>query len=553
VRALSILTSGLLLSACSNEAETTRWEETGEAVWFEVVGAGIDFVHVHASQRRMWLPEIMGSGVALFDYDQDGDLDLYAVQSGDLEGMFDPAPTNRLFANDGNGNFRDVTASAGVGDAGYGMGCAVGDYDGDGDQDLYVTNLGPDRLYRNNGDGTFTDVSAQAGIANSSWSVSAAFFDAEGDGDLDLFVANYLNWTRVLETPCHSPWGEVTYCSPLAIDAPVVDVVYENVGDGTFRNSTRAWGIDRAFGNGLGVLIGDFNADGRADIYVANDGVANQLWIGGLAADGSPLFEDAALRSGCALNYGGMAEASMGTCVLDLGSDGDPDLFMTHVENETNTLYENKDGLFFDASARTRLGRASLPLTGFGCAMVDFDQDGWLDLLVVNGRVTAASAEGDRYAEHDLLYRGTHDDQFELISRRGGLPVGIAPSVSRGAAFGDIDGDGDVDAVILDNAGPLRVLRNTVAHGSWLSVLPLDQNRIAVGSTVIVTLGERELYRWIQPAWSYASSNDPAAHFGLGEASEVSVRVRWPDGEIEDFGKQSVGRRVSLRRGAGDS
>jgi len=340
--------------------------------WFEDVAdeAGVDFLHVRALTQRYWLPEIMSGGAAWLDYDNDGDPDLYLVQGGSLDPDDGPPPRNRLYRNT-DGIFEDVTDSSGTGHTGYGMGVAAGDYDRDGDLDFYVTNVGANVLYRNEGDGTFNDVSTSEGVDHPGWGASAAWLDFDLDGDLDLFVTNYVNWSPAQELECSDGGYERDYCHPRHFKAPAADVLYRNDG-GRFTNVSETAGIWKARGYGLGVVSGDFNADGWPDLYVANDGMPNQLWING----GDGTFADRALITGTAVNLSGTAEAGMGVAVADLEDDGDLDLFVTHLRGETNTLYLNEGGIFEDVTAMTGLAAPSVALTGFGTGFVDFDNDG---------------------------------------------------------------------------------------------------------------------------------------------------------------------------------
>ena len=516
--------------------------------WFEEVAAesGLDFTHSRGPQRYLF-PEIMSGGAGFLDYDGDGDLDVYLVQGGDLTPSAAPVAGNRLFRNRGDGSFEDVTAAAGVGDAGFGMGCAAGDYDADGDTDLYVTNVGPNVLYRNNGDGTFRDVTEVAGVGHPGWGSSCAFVDYDADGDLDLFVVNYVTWSIGTERRCGGRGGGRDYCKPNNYNAPAPDSLYRNNGDGTFSDVSEHAGLRTAFGNGLGVACADYNLDGRPDIYVANDGMPNQLWIN----QGDGRFSDEALLAGCAVNRQGMAEAGMGVAAVDVDNDGDPDLFMTHLRDEMNTFCRNDGGVFEDTSATTRLGAPSIPDTGFGMGFADFDHDGRLDLYVANGRVgrwESSPNPADPYGEPNRLFRGLEAGRFEEV------PSPLLDDIdnSRAVAFGDCDNDGDIDILMVNNAGPARLLRNTVeTDGHWVAFRVVNgAGSDALGATVRLEAGSRVQWRAVQAAYSYCASNDPRVHFGLGAATEVSsVTVRWPDGTQKTFGPFAAGVIHELRQG----
>lgn len=540
-------------AACGGGAPSQAPPTSQAPPWFENVAAeaGVDFRHHNADVTRWHFPEIMGAGVALFDADDDGDLDLYLVQSGDLVAGPAQAPANRLYRNRGDGTFEDVTETSGAGDRGYGMGCAVGDADGDGDLDLYVTNFGPNVLLENQGDGTFRDVTARSGTGDARWSTSASFFDADGDGDLDLFVANYVDWALEREQPCFSWKDERDYCHPNSYKAPARDTLYRNDGGGHFHDATVEMGLARAVGNGLGVACADFDGDGRTDVYVANDMTANHLWMN--SPEG---FHDRALLAGCALSGSGFVEAGMGVAALDLESDGDVDLFMSHLRAQSNTFYLNSgQGLFDDATARVGLAGPSVPYTGFGLGFADFDQDADLDLYIANGRVVRAGEPFDPkrpYVEPDLLFEQTEAGRFEIVKPQGGTAEELLAR-GRGAAFGDLDGDGDVDVVVANNAGPAYVLRNVAPkRGGWIQLdLRLPSGAPAVGATVAIWTGERVQRRLVQPGSSYCSSSDPRAHFGLGEATRVErVLVRWPDGTTTERGPLEAGHtyRIDQKR-----
>lgn len=511
---------------------------------------GLRFRHFTGASGEYYLPEITGSGVALFDYDNDGDLDVYLLQGaalGSPDKPFSfPLPNghprgNRLFRNEltpsAKLEFTDVTDTAGVGDEGYGMGVAVGDYDADGTPDLYVTNFGPNVLYRGNSDGTFSDVTTWSGTAEDNWSTSAAFFDYDADGDLDLFHTNYVDFSIEKNRVCHEPAGARDYCDP-AVYAPLPDRLLRNDGEGRFSDVTANAGIDQAFGSGLGVIHADFNGDQRIDIYVANDGNPNQLWEN----QGDGRFKETALFSGAALNADGRREASMGVTTADFDQDGDLDLFMTHLARETNTLYLNDGkGRFEDATRRFGLAMESFAFTGFGTGWFDYDQDGFLDLFIANGAVTMIESQrGNPYPFHqsNQLFRNEAGRRFREVSSEAGPALSHA-EVSRGTAFGDIDNDGDVDIVVNNNNGPARLLLNeTRGEKRWmqLRLQSKGMNREAIGAEVQVNrAGKPPLIKTVRRDGSYLSSSDARVHIGLGDSVASQIVVRWPSGPVERF------------------
>ena len=520
--------------------------------WLEEVAAasGVTFRYRSGHTERYYLPEVIGGGVALLDYDGDGDLDLYFVQGGDWNKSAAEVG-NVLYQNRGDGTFDDVTGSAAVGDVGYGMGCAVADYDGDGDLDLYVTNVGPNVLYRNEGNGSFSDVTAAAGVGDEGFGTSVTFLDYDSDGHLDLFVTNYLVWSKETERECYM-FGQLDYCSPKTYKAPAPDTLYHNRGDGTFEDVSAASGIRAKPGTGLGVVAGDLNGDGNQDLYVANDAMANRLWLG----DGSGHFVDDALLTGCALNGNGIAEAGMGVMAVDIENDGDLDIFVTHQRTETNTLYVNRKPWFEDVTAVKGLGAPSVPFTGFGLGFADFDQDGVLDLYVANGRVERAQPVRDPkapYAEPNQLFRGSVGGRYVEIQPHGGTAQAML-ATSRGAAFGDLDNDGDVDIVVSNRDGPAHVLHNRVDNqGHWLQFSVRRSNgRPSAGARVSVVAGGKTQWRLVQPGYSYLASNDPRVHFGLGVATRVDqATVHWPGGKSESFGPFEVDQHIELVEGSG--
>jgi hypothetical protein len=434
------------------------------------------------------------------------------------------------------------------------MGAATGDYDNDGDLDLLVTSFGPETLYRNNGNGTFTDVTRDAGISDPLWSTSAAFIDHDRDGDLDLFVANYLDFTVADNKVCHDSVGSRDYCSPRAY-RPVPDRFYRNEGNGKFVDATEKSGIARADGAGLGVTVGDYDGDGWLDLYVANDATPNQLWIN--RHDGT--FKDEGLLSGTAVNASGNPEGSMGIASGDFDRDGDEDLFVTNIAGETFALYVNDGkGSFDDGRAKAGLTAPTAAFTGFGTEWLDYDNDGWLDLFAANGAVNVIDAQRGQPAPfrmRNLLFHNTRDGRFADVTKAAG-PAFQRAEIGRGAAFGDLDNDGDLDIVVTNNNGPVRLLLNQSTKTHWLQVR-LDQgagrgNRFAFGARVgIERAGEPVLWRRVRTDGSYLSASDARVHFGLGASAEIAaVVIEWPGGERERKTGVAVDRLVTLVRGA---
>ncbi|MCZ6697352.1 MAG: CRTAC1 family protein, partial [Planctomycetota bacterium] len=526
----------------------------GAQPWFQECAdaRSLTFIHESGHTDRYLMPEIMCGGVALFDMDNDGDLDVYLVQGGTVvPSANEQLPGNMLFANDGSGSFTDISDSSGADDSGYGMGVTVGDYDNDGDPDLYVTNLGPNVLLRNDGSGVFTDVTDLANVGHGGWGASAAFLDYDNDGDLDLFVTNYLNWSPATEIECYKRAGGLDYCSPANYYAPPVDVLYQNNGDGVFTDVSESAGLLEAFGTGLGVICADFNMDGRTDIFVANDGMPDQLWIN----QGDGTFRDEAMLRGVAIDMTGAAKAGMGVAVADLDDDRDPDLLVVNLRNETDSFYRNEGSYFADRTAEIGLANTSRPFTRFGLGFVDFDNDGRLDLYQANGRVSRFTElyTNDPFAEPNLLYRGTAGGQLEEVLPRGGTAELLA-ATSRGAAFGDIDNDGRIDILIVNRDHRAHLLRNTVTNsGHWITLrLVNEHGSDAIGATVHFTVGDRTITRYARIASSYFSANDPRVHCGLGEAATVDqIEVRWPDATVETFGPQNADQFLMLTKGTG--
>jgi len=515
------------------------------------------------------MPEIMGAGNALPDYDGDGDLDLYLLQgtlldkSKNLQDSSFPSPAaqqpgHRLFRNDLVPSrrlaFCDVTSEAGVGYDGYGMGAAVGDFDNDGDPDLYVTHFGSNILFRNNGNGTFTDMTREAGVDDPRWSTSAAFLDYDRDGNLDLFVTNYVDFTIRGNKKCFAPTGEPDYCTPAAY-RPVPDRLFRNTGNGKFIDATQASGIGKADGPGLGVACADFNSDGWIDIYVANDGAANLLWLN----KGNGTFEETALLAGAAYSMDGWARAGMGVAPGDFDNDGDDDLLVTNLATEGSTLYRNHRGSFSDVTLELGLARASFPFTGFGVGWFDYNNDGRLDLFAANGAVTIVEAlRGSPYPyqQKNRIFRNDGEGKPLVDVSIAAGSVFDQLQVGRGAAFGDIDNDGELDILVSNNNGPVRLLVNgAAARNHWLQVRlqGAGDNRQGIGARVaVLRKNQTPLWRQAHTDGSYLSAHDSRVHFGLGSDPDMEgILVYWLGGTRELFEGIKPDTIVTLKQQAG--
>jgi len=546
--------------------------------------SGLRFSYFNGFAGNYYFPEMLPGGVALFDYDNDGDLDVYFVQ-GDMLGAgktitdatippSGPLPLKgRLFRNDLTINadgtrtlhFTDVTEESGIDARGYGMGVATGDFDNNGCVDLFLTFFGTNRLYRNNCNGTFTDVSKASGAADSGWSVSASFVDYDRDGWLDLYVAHYVQYEVAGDRPCTGLTGKRDYCTP-KVYRPQPDRLYHNLKNGTFEDVTAKALGGASFGPGLGVVSADFNNDGWMDIYVANDGRENLLWIN--QRDGT--FRNTGPLSGAAVSVNGRPLGSMGVDAGDADNDGDEDLIVTELPGEGTTLYINDgSGLFEDQSAPSGVGPASLGHTGFGTAWIDYDNDGWLDILSVNGAIEALKGrEGQRfpYDEPKLLVQNAGQNHFTNLTPHAGAVFQVT-EVSRGAAFGDIDNDGDTDIVVNNINGPARLLINNVRTANhWLGLRLIGaQGRDALGARVEIVRKnsgcrsdadpkclKRPLWRRVRSDGSYASANDPRVLVGLGLSTEPPmIRVHWPDGRSETWNAMAIDRWTTLKQGEG--
>jgi hypothetical protein len=576
-----LLLSTLAIAIVVLNSSLTSQRGTGPRFEDVAASAGLLFTHLNGATGEFMYPEMIGAGAALFDFDQDGDLDVFLVQGladirhagvGAAPVRTAASPTSKLFRNDldragGQLRFTDVTAAAGVGFIGYGMGATVGDIDNVGDLDLYVTAYGDNALYRNDGNGRFTDVTASANANDPRFSTGAAFVDYDRDGLADLYVANYVDFAPAGNKPCAEPAGQRDYCAPTSY-RPVPDRLLRNRGNGTFEDASEKAAITRADGNGLGVAVGDYDGDTWPDIYVANDATPNQLWMN--RHDGT--FEDMGLLSGTAYNAAGRPEGSMGIASGDFDRDGDEDMVVTNIVGETFVLYENDGrGGFEDRRAAVGLAAPTALMTGFGVDWFDADNDGWLELFIANGAVniipklratpnpfrqrnqlfTTRPGHGLRVSGTGHQERGSAIRLTEITNTSGpGLEL---VEVSRGAAFGDIDLDGRVDVLVTNNAGPVRLLRNvTPGAGHWLR-LRLTQpgkNRRALGASVRVDLdGQPPIVRRVRSGGSYLSASDDRLYLGVGSSSTpVSLTVTWPDGQTQRVTGLAVDREHTIER-----
>ena len=532
------------------------------AVFEEIpVGSGIDFAHENSPTSSKYLPETMGGGVALFDFDNDGDLDLFftngarlgdPMPSGQKPDKTDAKYRNRLFRNDGAWKFTDVTAKGRLADSGtgYGMGTAVGDFDNDGFRDLYLTNYGRNVLYRNRGDGTFEDVTMKAGVAASGWSASAGFFDYNNDGKLDLFVCRYLDWTFDKSVPCGEKPGTRAYCHPDTFKG-VTSILYRNNGDGTFSDVSEEAAIADPLGKALGVAFADYDEDGWTDIYVANDSVMSFLYRN----KGNGKFENVALTAGVGYNDDGRPFAGMGVDFADYDNDGRPDVFVTDLSQERYALFRNAGGGEFRyATNQTGVGHATLPFSGWSTKFIDYDNDGWKDLFVAQGHVMdtiGVTSPNLSYLQPPLLLRNTKGTFTRVLADLAG-PVFDAARPGRGAAFGDIDNDGDVDVVISNIGRSPTVLRNTMGNRNQWLMLQLEgkrANRDGIGARVKVTpaSGPAQWFE-VQTAAGYLSANDRRVLVGLGgEGLVAKIEIAWPGGHKQTLTRVKARQMLVVR------
>ena len=550
--ALVAIAGALLLTATASEPDMRFSDATA--------ASGIGFAHASSATSNKYLPETMGGGVALLDVDNDGRLDVFFTNGARLADPMPPGATpdksapefwNRLYRQNDDGTFADVTEKAGLTGMPqnlYGMGVAVGDYDNDGFDDLYVTSYGRNTLYRNNGDGTFDDVTARAGVAAGGWSASAGFFDYDNDGALDLFVTRYVEWTFQNNGYCgDKPPGHRAYCHPDNYQG-VSNVLYRNNGDGTFADVSAATGIAAAIGKGLGVAFADFDDDGFADVYVANDSVQSFL----LHNQAGRTFAEIGLMAGVGFNEDGRTFAGMGVDFADYDNDGRPDVFVTDLSNERYRLFRhNGDGTFRDVTNPSGVGGATLPYSGWSTRIVDLDNDGWKDIFAAQGHVMDTidkTAPNLTYQQPPLLLRNQAGRFTRVVA---GEPFSQSRA-GRGAAFGDLDNDGDVDVVMSSVGGPAVVLRNDTGNRrSWLGIEAVGtrSNRNGIGAKIkVVSASGLTQHFEVATAVGYLSASDPRVLVGLNEDEVAAmVEIRWPSGAVQKLDNVKAGQVVTVK------
>ena len=519
---------------------------SAEQIFVDVTeSAGLTFVHTDGRSGLRLFNEFLGSGGGFFDYDNDGELDIYLVNGAiQTDSPSNQAQPNTLYRNNGDGTFTDVTKETGVGSTAYGIGATVGDYDNDGDLDLYVTNFGEDQLYRNNGDGTFSDITTSAGVGNPDWGTSCAFADVDNDGHLDLYVANYAVYTPKSDIRCEER-GVHVYCGPHAYPA-VHDTFYKNKGNGTFTDASHLYQLPNLYPqHGLGVTFGDYDTDGDIDLYVANDQDPNFLFQN----NGNGNFLEVALISGVCYNDMGKEEAGMGTDFGDYDNDGRLDLTVSNYQTETNTVYRNHDGTFFtDNTIASGIAEVTHGYLGWGIRFFDYDNDGHQDIFVANGHLMdniTALEKHVSYPQKNLLFKNIGDGTFvNITSETDGLAL---EKVSRGAAIGDYDNDGDLDILVTNCNQRPDLLQNVVGNqNNWIQIQAVGQksNRSGIGAKIKVVTETHVQYREVQSGGSYLSFHDLRAHFGVGKAEQIEhLEIRWTSGHIDTETHLPVNRR----------
>ncbi|HEY2121099.1 MAG TPA: CRTAC1 family protein [Candidatus Acidoferrum sp.] len=519
--------------------------------------AGIHFVHNNAAFGKKYLPETMGPGVAFIDYDNDGWPDIFLVNGTNWPGQPQKHSTPRLYHNNHDGTFTDVTHKAGLDVELFGMGVAVGDYDNDGFDDLFVTAMGQSHLFHNNGNGTFTDVTQKAGLAGpKEFSTSAAWVDYDKDGKLDLVVANYVQWSLEGDLYCTLDGKSKSYCTPESYKGTAVRL-WHNKGDGTFEDVTKKAGLAEPTSKTLGIAILDYDNDGWPDLLFSNDTQPNKLYRN----NGNGTFTEKAVVAGIAFSEDGVARAGMGVDAADYDHSGAPSILITNFSNQMLSLYHNEGkGLFVDEAPRSEIGRASLLTLGFGCFFFDYDLDGWPDILIANGHIDADIQHVQpnvKYAMPPHLFRNVGKGNFVEVTKQMGAAF-ASPRVGRGAAYADINNNGRLDLLLSTNGGPVYLLENDVTPGSVaskslrLKLVGTKSNRDGIGAIVKITSGEETQTQMLRSGSSYLSASELVLTFGLGQREQVeTIEIRWPSGQIDKLANVSAGQTVRVTEGKG--
>ena len=528
----------VLIGSCNQEPmhEEINHKQIGDP-WFEEVSSllGVEFQYESGARGEYYIPEVIGGAPALIDWDNDGDLDLYLVQ-GNTIGPIPRLEIGNVLYENVDGHFVDRSEGSGADDKGYGIGVATGDYDNDGDVDIYVTNVGTNALLRNDGGGHFTDVAKEAGVESDGFSSCAAFADLDADGDLDLVVTSYLNWSHEDEQVWFDLKSNRTYCNPVVYDAPVHDSLYLNNGDGTFQDVTNSSGFGSVVGTGLGVVITQLTEDTMPDIFIANDDMPDRLWVN----NGGGVFTEEGTLRNIAVDDSGKAKAGMGVNVVDIDHDGDVDVYVTNIFGETDSFYRNEGAYFEDITRRMGVAAETRAYTRWGIVFQDFNNDGRVDLFETTGGVVSGPnnySEIDPLAEPNLLFEQNENGRFTVVKPQGGTAELLVAS-SHGVAAGDIDGDGGVDLVIVNKDSPISILRNVVKNrGNWISFRVRDRNGAdAIGATIeFLMMDGTKNFKQVMTSRGYASSQDPRVHIGLGDQKIQIVTIRWTDGSERDL------------------
>src|SRR6266851_5525988 len=516
--------------------------------------AGIHFVHNNGAFGGKYLPETLGPGCAFIDYDGDGYPDILLINGEDWSGHHRAASTLKLYHNNRNGTFTDVTAKAGLAVSMYGMGVAIGDYDNDGHDDIFISALGQSRLFHNNGNGTFTDVTASAGLSGiHEFSTGAAWVDYDRDGKLDLVVANYVQWTPETDLRCTLDGAHKSYCTPESYKGASVRL-WHNLGNGKFEDVTKKAGLYDPTSKGLGIAVLDYNNDGWPDLLVANDTQPNKLYKN----NGNGTFTESAVTAGIAFSEDGIARAGMGVDAVDYDRSGRPSIIISNFSNQMMTLYHNEgNGLFVDEAPRSSIGRNSLLTLGFACFFFDYDLDGWPDIFVANGHIDSdieRIQKRIKYRQPPHLFRNLGGGKFEEVTASVGAAFD-SPRVARGAAYADIDNDGDLDLLITTNAGPALLFRNDGGnrnHALRVKLQGTRSNRDGIGAVVRIEYGGEKQWQMMRSGSSYLSQSEMVLTFGLGQKTSVSsVQIEWPSGQTDQLTNVAADQTITVEEGRG--